>query len=268
MARLERRTGRGTLRIVARSEADAHAAADLAERAIADGSFGCDVVDPRGERWYFKRSALRGWPSARYAIKRRLLLRPIPCVREYRNLSWLRARSVQAPEPVAAGFLGRFGLPRFQLLLTRAIEGARTLDEFLATAHAPERAAVLDELARETARMHALRFVHHDLWPRNVLVTGPDEPSRVWFLDCRAGGPAPQLRGPAYDLACLLLRAPETMSADEPRRFLDAYVEERAAQGRPAERRRLEHGVHRERLRLAARLDSAVSRGIGSRARR
>jgi tRNA A-37 threonylcarbamoyl transferase component Bud32 len=171
----------------------------------------------------------------------------LPCVREHENLRWLRARLFQAPEPLAAGACWRGGMPTFQFLLTRAVPDARTLDAFLAASAAAERALVLDELAREVARMHALGFIHHDLFPRNILVTDAG-PSRVWFLDCWAGGPGHLARGPAYDLACLTLGA-EPFAADEVERLFAAYLDERRAQDRPADV--LELGAATERARAA-----------------
>jgi aminoglycoside/choline kinase family phosphotransferase len=179
---------------------------------------------------------------------------------EHQNLTWLRARGVRAPEPLAAGAAWHWGLPRLQFLLTREIPRARALDAFLSEEQvAEERFRVLDELAREVARMHDLRFLHHDLFPRNVLVA--DEASsassgRVWFLDCWAGGPPPQARGPAYDLACLTLRADDSFTPAELERCFAVYEEARRENGRVLDSARFRSAVARERAALERRVRS------------
>jgi aminoglycoside/choline kinase family phosphotransferase len=69
--------------------------------------------------------------------------------------------------------------------------------------------------------MHSLRFLHHDLFPRNVLVTGMSD---VFFLDCWAGGLPPQLRSPAYDMACLTLNTEGEWSAEELEFLVETYL--------------------------------------------
>jgi tRNA A-37 threonylcarbamoyl transferase component Bud32 len=186
-----------------------------------------------------------------YGLRARL-----PRVREYYNLCWLVERLFQTPLPLAAGALVTRGLPAYQFLLTQEVPDAETLEAFLQHRDRADRITVLDEIARETARMHALGFIHHDLYPRNLLVAHHENERRenarrVFFLDAWAGGPAPQARGPAYDLGCFLLRADETLEHQEVERFLDLYAAERAAQDRPVNRTQLELGAKRARARLA-----------------
>ena len=213
---------RGRLELLARTEDDGRLASELAIAAWSEAPRHGRFVELGGERAYFKLSALRGKTSVRYALKRRLLRRPLPRLAEFRNLAWLREHGVDAPEPIAAGALWRRGLPRFQFLLTREIAGARTLAAFLAEAKdASARARVLEALATTVARMHALRFLHHDLFARNVLVTGA---SSVAFLDCWAGGTPPQLRGFAYDLTCLTGDLRGTLSESELELLVETYA--------------------------------------------
>ena len=254
MARLEQRSAAGRLEVVARTQPEAEAAGALALEAWSEAPRQAGFTEFAGGRAYFKLSALQGKTSLRYALKRGLLRAPLPRLSEFANLGWLREHGFRAPEPLAAGALWRRGLPRFQFLLTREVAGARTLDTFLAEElDRVERDAVLLELASAVARMHGLRFLHHDLFPRNVLVTREPPSSRIWFLDCWAGGLPPQLRGPAYDLACLTVRAERDFSREEQERFLEVYAAERAQAGRPVLPERLLRAVRRERDRLELR---------------
>jgi aminoglycoside/choline kinase family phosphotransferase len=86
--------------------------------------------------------------------------------------------------------------------------------------------------------MHALRFVHRDLYLRNVLVrpahVGPGDPRRLAFVDAWRGGPFYPWRGPAFDLGCLMLDGAGLLDAREQRAFVRLYLAERAVQGRPA----------------------------------
>ncbi|HEV8111153.1 MAG TPA: lipopolysaccharide kinase InaA family protein [Planctomycetota bacterium] len=223
MARPESARIPGRLEVVARTVEEARAAGAFAVEAAARAPRHAAFVDLLGTPAYFKQSALTGKTAVRYALRRGVLRAKLPRLREYENLRWLLDHGFHAPEPLAAGASWRGGLPRFQFLFTRAVPGARTLGVFLAEERdARSRSRVLALLARETARMHALGFVHHDLFPRNVLVTGYQSP-RVWFLDCWAGGPPRQVRTPAYDLACLTRPGRDALAPDDADAFLLAY---------------------------------------------
>ena len=234
-------------------------------RSVVAGELAPGAHEWRGRRVWLKGGPLPARARWRHAARGWLLARPVPRVNELTNLAWLRERLFLAPEPLLAGVVRRGG-PRFQFLVTAELPGCVTLRGFLESdPSAGERAGVLDELARELARMHAIHFVHRDLFPRNVLVGPREAPTRVAFLDAWAGGPAPGRRGPAYDLACLMLRGCELLDAREQRRLLSLYVGERAAQGKPVAARRLLARVRRERRALAARLvrQPARQRGLG-----
>lgn len=263
LARLEERVAPGRLEIVSRTEEEARQATAIVWAAWSRAPRHAQFVDFAGGRAYFKLSALVGKTRLRHALKRGLLRAPLPRLAEFANLAWLREHGFKAPEPLAAGALWRRGLPRFQFLLTREVAGARTLETFLAEETEPsgrdERAAVLEELASTVARMHELRFLHHDLFPRNVLVTGASPSSgdgRVWFLDCWAGGPPPQARGPAYDLACLTLNVDGSLSPEEKTRILDTYTSARRAQDRGFDLDRFRRSVARGRDALARKIAS------------
>lgn len=186
-------------------------------------------------RVYWKGSALFGKAAVRYACKRALLFQPLPRMREFANLRWLRRHLFQAPRPIAAGVLWRGGLPVHQFLATEEVPHAIDLGRFLDARPAQDlRTGVLDEIAREVARMHSLGFVHHDLFLRNLLVVATAPHSRVWFVDAWAGGPRPNLRRPAYDLACLTRDAASRCTEDELRRLRSVYEEETRALALPA----------------------------------
>ena len=212
------------------------------------------AVQDFGEvRAYVKASGLSGSSARRHGLRRIFLRIQPPRLREYQNLNWLHARLFQVPRTIAAGVLWRAGLPRHQALVTEWLPEHPTLDDFWRSTDDEQRGAVFDELAREVARMHALRFLHRDLFARNLLV-GPDTGRRrVVFLDTWAGGPDPSFRGPAYDLACLFLDGP-WLESEWLQRFVDAYVRGRAVQERPVERAGLLRAVEMQRTRLRARL--------------
>jgi hypothetical protein len=255
LARLELRAAGGALEVEADGEREGAAAAELVLATCA----GEIAREPRriellGTPAYLKASRLTGRARLRWGAKSVFGI-ALPRIAEYRNLRWLRARLFAAPRPIAAGVLRSSGLPALQFLLTEEVAPATTLERFLREERGSMRGAVLDELAREVARMHALRFVHHDLYPRNVLVVPPGGLSRLVFLDAWAGGAGWNTRGPAYDLGCLLLRADEELFPEEPRHLFARYVEEREGQGRPVrDPQRFFAAVVRERRARIARL--------------
>jgi tRNA A-37 threonylcarbamoyl transferase component Bud32 len=162
---------------------------------------------------------------------RRWLGAGAPCVSELRNLRWLREHDFRAPEPLAAGVLVRGGLVLRQLLATRWLGAHRTLDVVLRDAPAVELRTRVLELARDLAHMHALDFVHRDLFPRNLLV---DSAPRVIFSDCRRGGRARLRRAAEYDLGCLMLEGASLLERAEQLELFTCYFAERAARGAPA----------------------------------
>ncbi len=206
------------------------AAVELIEAHALEGTKTSGVIEIGGARLFAKASPLGGRAGRRHALRRLFGLYP-PRVREYENLRWLRSRLFQAPRPLAAAILWRRGLPRYQVLLTEEVTGARDLNDELADATPNERRGLAEELGREVGRMHALGFVHRDLHPRNLLVVHEAAHRRIVFVDAWRAAPHASLRGPAYDLACLFLEGAEMWDGGEQQRLLDAYVASRAAQG-------------------------------------
>lgn len=207
-----------------------HAAADLATQYAEARRFGIERVELLGEDVVLKSSAMHGKSAIRWGIKHTLLRARLPRVNEYYNLSWLTERLFSTPLPVAAGALVHLGVPRWQFLVTRFVKDAVTLhDWFAGSPSGAERAAVLNEIAREVARMHALRFVHRDLWTRNLLVVPPGGLSRVVFLDAWAGGAGFGWRGRSHDLRCFERDMHGLWSDAEARAWRANYTSEFAA---------------------------------------
>lgn len=207
-------------------------AARLGSRLAREGRVVGEFREFGTERVYLKGAPLAPRPALRHALRQLCLRVPPPRLAEYMNLSWMTERHFQCPLPLAGGALWRGGRPRYQFLITREVPHAVGMREFLREPH-ERRATVLDELARELARLHALRFVHRDLYPRNLLVVPPNAGRSVVFLDAWRGGERLQSRGYAHDLGCFFLSAAEWLDAAEQARFFDVYAAERAAQGRP-----------------------------------
>jgi hypothetical protein len=200
-----------------------------------------------GTRGYLKASPLRGRARWRHALRERVFARPAPRVNEFHNLAWLRLHDFHAPRPLVAGVLRGLSTVKYQFLLTEEVPDAPTLERFLERADPSERLATIRALANDVARLHDEHFVHRDLFPRNLLVP---EPGRICFLDAWRGGPGPQLRGPVYDHACLMLDAPAHLRVEEQRAYFDTYLAARRVRNRRAYLER----VGRERERLRARL--------------
>ena len=210
------------------------------------------LVELDGRRAYFKLGPLRGKSRLRHALRARLLGLSYPALAEFDNLTWLRRNGFGAPLPLAAGVFRRGSLPLFQFLYTEEVPGARDLGSLGGEETREDLGPVLRALGRDLARLHARGFVHRDLFPRNVLVTGGAREPAVHFLDCRRGGARPGLRGPSHDLACLMVRAGELFGEDDQVDFFEAYCAERERQGRPFRTKTLA-SVRRQRNRLARR---------------
>ena len=202
------------------------------ERRLIDGM---DVVLKAGP---LARSGAR-----RHALRRLLLRAPAPAEAEFRNLGWLRKRLFRAPRPIAAVTVLRGGRPVRQLLATEAVTGVDAAAHAWRAADGATSARWSRELGRELGRMHALRFLHGDLYPRNLLVGEPANDGSpghgralVW-LDAWSGGPTAWRRGSLrrveQDLGAWFSAAADWMPADEQSLLLAEYVDARAANGRP-----------------------------------
>jgi len=222
-------------------------------RAACDGATALGEMTTVGaRRGYLKAGPLRGKASLRHAVRARLGL-ALPRLQEFENLSWLRANDFRAPLPLAAGGAFRHGRPVFQYLFTEEVPGAPTLRELFAGEPSALRTPALESLGSTLARLHARGFVHRDAFPRNLLVDTRAAAPRIVFLDAWRGGVRRGLRGPTYDLACLLLFAPELFSAAEQTTLLAAYFRAARQAGLPATPAASLPAVVRQRRALALR---------------
>ena len=257
MAQLDLSTEVGRLIVRARDEDLAAAALEPALAAFLEGRSVGLSVELCGRPGWLKGGPPRGSAALRYGLRWRLARRAPPRGREYANLSWLEARLFRVAAPLACGWILRGARLRFQFLVTALSEDARPLESILDESTPSERAGLVDELARESARMHALSFVHRDLYLRNVLVlpahVGPGDPRRLVFIDAWRGGPHHVGRGPAYDLGCLMLEGASVLTREEQARFVHGYLEERSGQGKPARAQSLLRSAERARASLLAR---------------
>lgn len=215
-------------------------------------------VDMPGGRSYWKGGPLLGKASLRHAMRRWFMRQPLPRLREFDNLRWLRSHGLGAAEPLVAGAYFEGGRPRHQLLSVREVAGAVEMGQALKSGTAPERARALVVLATDLARMHALGFVHRDLFPRNVLWRASD--ASVHFIDAWRGGPGFGLRGPTYDLGCWLVFAVDLLTPDEVESFLSAYAQAREAAGSKL-RPYWTEAVRRERRAVVRRVEKQRRRG-------
>ena len=253
MERYEFPTDIGQAEVCATNSDSAHAVLQFALQ-NADARETGLMTSLGGVRVWFKGGQLRGKAARRHALRRHVLRLDYPRIQELRNLEWLRARLFHAPRPVAAGVVTRNGVPRYQFLATEFVEDAISFRELLEQADDRRRLAALPLLAREFARMHALGFVHRDLYPRNLLLRHRNQHEEVIFLDAWRGGAGPGWRGADHDLACFLLHGADWLSAEEQRVFLGDYFEARRAQDRPVDAERFLPRIARNRHRLRQRL--------------
>jgi hypothetical protein len=240
-------TSFGRLSIRATDAETAELSKDIALAAAEEPNATGRFVDVGGRRAYLKAGPLRGKSRIRHALRGLLLRRAPPRLNEFANLRWLLKRDFLAPSPLAAGVFYRTGSPCYQFLLTQAVPGGQPLDEYLFSATPAERAVLVERFGREIARLHRLGFVHRDLYLRNFFVCRRDGTALLYFLDAWRGGPRPNLRGPAYDIACLMLFGAELLTPEEQALFFRSYFGSESAPGNVA--RFLERVVsHRSQL--------------------
>lgn len=220
---------RGTWRLAGARELFERARPALEEAARARSSErGPRPLGPHAA--YFKGSRLCAGPGLRHALRRALGRAEIPRLQEFANLAWLRAQGFLAPRPLLAGVLERGGLPCYQFLFSEFVPDAPDLAVLLPRAAPELRGELLDALARDLAGLHALGFVHRDLFPRNLLGCVSNTGSRCAFLDAWRAPPGRSRRGPEHDLGCLFLEG--LLTSAETARFLDVYAGESARLGR------------------------------------
>src|SRR5690348_7304171 len=100
---------------------------------------------------------------------------------EFRLTAELQRRGLPVPAPVAARFSHRGGIYYTADLLTRRIENARTLAEFIAAGELD--AGLAGRIGALIARFHAEGVDHADLNAHNVLIG----PNGLWLVDFDRG---------------------------------------------------------------------------------
>ena len=149
--------------------------------------------------------------------------------REFDNLAWLRAHGFDAPQPVAWGEERNGGWLTRSFLISEGIPEPLALSKFirdtLPSRPASVRRELIERLAALTRRLHARRFVHHDLFWRNIILTGESlerfalidaHKGRVWRAGAEQGSRA-------ADLAALDAPAPWFFRRTERLRFFLRY---------------------------------------------
>lgn len=154
--------------------------------------------------------------------------------REFQNLARLRAWGIDAPEPVA------YGEERFarwllrSCLISQSVPHPAPLHTFIrshltALPVAEARAArreLIANLADYTRRLHERRFVHHDFFWRNILISGHDL-QRFYVIDAHKGRlwfPGEEASARATDLASLDAPAPYFFRRSDRLRFFLRYL--------------------------------------------
>lgn len=203
-------------------------------------------------RFHLKRYAYDGWGRSKGLLGRGTLWGTAPEVNEFRVLTALRENQVPAVRPVAAAARTARGRLVAHALLTEHVPGAVDLQKRLLDPADPLRASrtarrrTAELIGRCLQRMHAFGYVHRDVFARNILVRLDDDGPRIWFCDCRRGGPPSWRRGAWHDLATLDAdwrgRWPRTdrlaalaayLRADDDLRGAAAHVEKLAAKVTP-----------------------------------
>ena len=154
--------------------------------------------------------------------------------REFENLARFRTWGMDAPEPIAYGeerlarwlmrsYLISLGIP--QPVPLQVFVGSH-LAAFPAKEASESRRELIDHLADYTRRLHEHRFVHHDYYWRNILLSGHDL-RRFFLIDAHKGRlwrPGENQRARARDLAALDAPASYYFRRSERLRFFLRYL--------------------------------------------
>jgi tRNA A-37 threonylcarbamoyl transferase component Bud32 len=160
-------------------------------------------------RFHLKRYVYPDWRTSLRLLGRGTLWGRAPETNEFRMLALLREKGIPAARPVVAAARTSRGRLVGHALLTEHVPGTRDLAACLAAPGEPPisdvavRRRLLGRIAHHVHRMHAEGLGHADLHARNVLVRVDEDDPRVWFVDCRRGGPLGWRRRPHADLATL-----------------------------------------------------------------
>lgn len=204
------------------------------------------VTLPRGVV-YWKYCRLNG-PRARW----REIIRGPKAKLEFDRLRALAGRGIATIEPLAWAALG-WSRAGGSVLLTRALDGAVPLDDYLNAAGPTSPAArrrLTHALAAFLNQLHAAGVSHPDLHPGNILIRDPDTDPTFFLIDVHDVGVGPPLSPRARRANLVLLnRWFQIRSSRADRlRFWRAY----AGSGDDATARRIEGETDRSNVRLWA----------------
>lgn len=168
------------------------------------------------------------------AVGRGTLMGSTKVRREYDNLLQLRAWGLDAPHPIAWGEERTVGWLSRSLLITESVPSPVPLHEYLShvlpaiplQARASKRRELIQNLARYTQRLHHHQFAHHDLFWRNIILSGASL-EKFFLIDAHKGGcwkPNRERHDRAQDLACLDAAAPWFFQRSERLRFYLVYA--------------------------------------------
>lgn len=150
--------------------------------------------------------------------------------REYENLVRLRRWGLDAPQPIGYGEERRWCRCLWRsFLLSEGVNEPRALDvwirDTLPRLPSAARRELLDRLAEHTRRLHEHGFVHHDLFWRNIILSG-DSLDHFYLIDAHKGRrwwPWAATVSRAKDLATLDAPAPGYFRRSERLRFFLRY---------------------------------------------
>jgi len=153
---------------------------------------------------------------------------------EFENLVRLRESGLDAPVPVAYGEDRRCRWLLRSFLITESVVEPVPLDvfirDYLPSLSAEEnrrvRRELVHRLADYTSRLHRHRFVHHDYFWRNILLTSRSL-NQFFLIDAHRGGlwqPWAGQASRAKDLATLDAPAPHFFRRTERLRFFLRYI--------------------------------------------
>ena len=183
--------------------------------------------------------------------------------REFENLLRLKAWGIDVPEAMAYGEERRGGWLFRSFLISAGVPDSMGLDSYMAhvVSCLPDderrrvKRRIIRSLADQTRRMHSHRFVHHDYFWRNILVSGRDL-DRFHLIDAHKGRcwrSETSVTPRALDLAALDAAAPWFLSRADRLRFLLRYRREaslsRATKSLAKRILELAHPMRRRQLR-------------------
>jgi hypothetical protein len=193
-----------------------------------------ETAGPRARAIFIKKYWLTHPNQVIAGLTRGVLFGRCKARREYENLVRLRDWGLDAPAPVAWGEQRCCGVLVRCFLASEAIPDPLPLDRLVreqlpalpAAARNQQRRELIESLADAVRRLHSHRFVHCDLYWRNIILTG-DRPRRFALIDahkghCWRGGAGRASR--AHDLASLDAAAPRFFRRTERLRFLLRYL--------------------------------------------